>query len=343
MCDKETYKYNGSITLILGPMFSGKTSSLINEYKRYVIGGKKCLMIKNNDDNRYDANFIKTHDFKYDYDNNYKKLENGVIISKFQDNTECYIYNCDLLYKADKIILEYDNIFIDEIQFFKDCVIYCDKWANQGKNLFCSGLSGTYERKPFDNISHLIPLAENIIFKSAVCKITGKNANFSKREIENKNIFVIGNNNMYSATDRETYFKNLTYKEYIEYEKNNLQNFLNIYNEVNNNDLIIDDNNFNNYIINNFGQRKIIDYDNIINNRIHLNNDTNNIITIIKHKNTLEINDKYNLIINNDKKNLNNVIFDKNISVNKNIDIDINKKDIDINKDKINNKVENKK
>ena len=292
MCDRETYKYNGTLSLILGPMFSGKTSSLINEYKRYMIGGKKCLMIKNNKDNRYDENFIKTHDLKYNYDNNFKILNNNVMLSKFQDNTNCYIFNCDLLYKADKIITNYDNIFIDEIQFFDDAVIYCDKWANQGKNIFCSGLSGTYERKPFENISLLIPLAENIIFKSAVCKITGKDANFSKREVENKNVFVIGNDNIYSATDRETYFKNLTFKEYYNYEKNNLQDFLNIYNKTYDKNIVIDENNFYNFIINNFGKRKIIDYNVIINDYKNNINSQNKIKQIVKNLNDNDNNEK---------------------------------------------------
>ena len=271
MCDKQNYKYNGSITLILGPMFSGKTSYLINEYKRYIIGGKKCLMIKNNKDNRYDNNFIKTHDAKYDYDNNYKKLDNGVIITKMQDGIECHTYNCDLLMKADKIVNNYDNIFIDEIQFFEDCVIFCDKWANQGKKIFCSGLSGTFERKPFDNISKLIPISENIYIKSAVCKTTGQDASFSKREIEDDNIVIIGNDNIYSATDRNTYFNNLSYDEYYNYEKNNLINYINIYNKNFNTNYYINETNFNKFIKNNFGLKKITDYNDLINNNIIVN------------------------------------------------------------------------
>ena len=326
MCDKQNYKYNGSITLILGPMFSGKTSYLINEYKRYIIGGKKCLMIKNNKDNRYDNNFIKTHDAKYDYDNNYKILENGVIISKMQDGIECHTYNCDLLMKSDKIINNYDNIFIDEIQFFEDCVIFCDKWANQGKKIFCSGLSGTFERKPFDNISKLIPISENIYIKSAVCKTTGQDASFSKREIEDNDIVIIGNDNIYSATDRNTYFNNLSYDEYYNYEKNNLINYINIYNKNFNTNYYINETNFNKFIKNNFGLKKITDYNDLINNNIIVNDI--DFLNYYKNNKQFFI-DLFNLSIYQLKDYLlNQIIFyfnnkDKNKDKNKDIDINI--------------------
>ena len=55
-------KYYGQLTLVLGCMFGGKTSYLINKYRRYTIGGKKCLMIKYKNDTRYDNTKVVTHD-----------------------------------------------------------------------------------------------------------------------------------------------------------------------------------------------------------------------------------------------------------------------------------------
>jgi thymidine kinase len=56
-----------SITLIIGPMFSGKTSELIRLVERKRIAGKKCLIIKNLRDDRYDRTtddvcHVTTHD-----------------------------------------------------------------------------------------------------------------------------------------------------------------------------------------------------------------------------------------------------------------------------------------
>ena len=52
----------GKLNLIMGPMFSGKTTELLRRYKRYIIANKKCLLVKFNEDNRYSKGKIVTHD-----------------------------------------------------------------------------------------------------------------------------------------------------------------------------------------------------------------------------------------------------------------------------------------
>ena len=175
----------GQFNFIIGCMFSGKTSELISRYNRYTIGKKKCLMIKYKNDTRYDKNMIVTHD--------------GIKVNAVV---------CENLYEVDYKINNYDVICIDEVQFYKDADIFCDKWANNGKIVEACGLNGTFERKPFPIISNLLPLAENITFLTAICKETGNNAVYSKRLIDDKKEEVIGGEDAYSAVDRETYFKN---------------------------------------------------------------------------------------------------------------------------------------
>ena len=51
-----------SINLIIGPMFSGKSTELIRRFNRYTIGGKKCLLVKYERDTRYNNSCIVTHD-----------------------------------------------------------------------------------------------------------------------------------------------------------------------------------------------------------------------------------------------------------------------------------------
>lgn len=176
-------KYSGKINLIIGCMFSSKTSTLISRYKKYSIGGKKCIMIKNGMDTRYDENCISTHDL----------IKMNAI-------------KCIDLSELDNIIKDYDVILIDEIQFFKDADQICDKWANDGHIIEASGLNGTSDRKPFDIISKLIPLAENITFLTAVCQNNGNDASFTKRLVDNKNIVLIGGTDIYTAVDRKNYF-----------------------------------------------------------------------------------------------------------------------------------------
>ena len=57
---------SGSLEIIFGPMFSGKTTELQRRIKRHTLAKKKCLVIKFLNDTRYDALNAVTHDL---YDN----------------------------------------------------------------------------------------------------------------------------------------------------------------------------------------------------------------------------------------------------------------------------------
>lgn len=183
------FNYEGSINLILGPMFSEKTSTLISKYKRYIISGKKCLLIKNIIDNRY--NNEENMDILYTHDG--KSIKASL----------CYD-----LKDIDNIIKNYDVICIDEIQFFNNAHIYLDKWANMGKIIEACGLNGTFNRKPFEVITNLLPLVENIEFKTAICSYNGNNACYSKLKDNNKSDIepVIGDTDLYDAVDRKYFF-----------------------------------------------------------------------------------------------------------------------------------------
>jgi thymidine kinase len=171
----------GKFTLILGPMFSGKSSFLIQNYKRYKIAGKKCLVIKYAGDDRYEKKSVITHD--------------QIAIEAIPTNK---------LLDLEERVNEFEVICIDEIQFFEDGVI-CDNWANKGKIVIASGLNGTFQRKPWKVISDLIPLADDIIHLKAVCRDTGNDAPFTHRIVSDKNDFLIGGSEAYSALDRKTF------------------------------------------------------------------------------------------------------------------------------------------
>lgn len=210
---------NGKIILIIGCMFSGKTSMLINRYNRYILGNKKCIMVKFKRDTRYDEFHIVTHD--------------GIKINATR---------CEYLYEIDNIIQNYDVICIDEIQFYKDGYIMCDKWANQGKIVNACGLSGDFNRRPFPVVSNLISIADDIIFTKAICKTTGKNAIYSKLNnniSDAKSDECIGGSDMYSAVDRKTYFGDN--KEY--YMKDLYRSFIKFYveNKCNKNGVLYED------------------------------------------------------------------------------------------------------
>lgn len=53
----------GEIQLIIGPMFSGKSSELLRRIRRYTIAKRRCIVIKYSKDTRYSHENISTHDW----------------------------------------------------------------------------------------------------------------------------------------------------------------------------------------------------------------------------------------------------------------------------------------
>ncbi|MFK7798298.1 MAG: thymidine kinase [Aureispira sp.] len=176
----------GKLNLIIGPMFSGKSTILLTRYRRYQIAGKRCLLVKYAKDRRYDGSeeMLVTHDQL-----SYKAT------------------SCHQLEDIKSLVKSYDVICIDEIQFYPDASYYCDLWANAGKIVEVCGLNGDYRRQPFTQISLLIPLAENISFVTAVCKDTGEEAPFTTRLSNESEQEVIGSTDKYQAVSRKRYLQ----------------------------------------------------------------------------------------------------------------------------------------
>lgn len=255
-------QYSGSIRLYIGCMWSGKTSAVIEAYNRHVIGRRKCLLVKYTNDTRYSDNGVITH--------------SGII-------KETNI-KCQYLYEIDHIVRNYDVVCIDEIQFYKDAAIFCDLWANDGLIIEAGGLSGTFQRKDFKVISDLIPKAELIIWKMAVCCETGKDAVFTLRTTSEKSMEVIGGIDKYKAVDRKTYFSSITSDDLKEYKMEEMKKFLDIFNDVHKLGFNNDDKNsiiasylqsqkssYIDHIINYLEKNKLIEKDNSIYDLINVN------------------------------------------------------------------------
>ena len=176
----------GKLSLILGPMFSGKSTILLTRYRRYQIAGKKCLLIKYANDKRYEN-------------------AEGMLVT--HDQISYKATSCHKLEEVNSFIQDYDVICIDEIQFYEDASIYCDLWANSGKIVEVCGLNGDYRRKPFQQISLLVPIADNITYVTAVCKATGNDACFTMRLSDEKEQEVIGSTDKYQAVSRAVYLQ----------------------------------------------------------------------------------------------------------------------------------------
>jgi len=177
----------GKIQLILGPMFSGKSSELLRRIRRYKLANKRVIVIKHELDlQRTESSYLATHDQQIYEAVTYDKLESGLKeYSNFED---------------------YDIIGIDEGQFFSDLALFSDKMANLGKIVIISALHSTFERKAFDYITQLIPLCEDITTLTAICKRCSADASFNYRIGQSKELIFIGNEESYIPLCRSCYF-----------------------------------------------------------------------------------------------------------------------------------------
>lgn len=178
----------GKLELVIGCMFSGKTTKLFELSKKHI--GKKILGINYKHNFRYDTNQLITHDKKKFNFTNEVQLDklNDLIISEY------YSY-----YDTSDIII------IDEIQFFKDAYTFIFNAINiDKKHIICAGLNSDFNKKNFDVINLLIPEADEIYFLKANCSC-GKQAIFSKRIIKDNTKILIGSSEKYKPVCRLCY------------------------------------------------------------------------------------------------------------------------------------------
>ena len=134
-----------SITLYLGCMYSGKTSELIREYKRWQKIGKSIICINYIDDKRYDV--IDEDQFMYSHN-----MEKARCIKTKLLNTI-----------SDDVLHDIDIIMINEGQFFSDIKEFCEKWCDKyNKDIIICGLDGDFEREPMGQMNQLISITSQI-------------------------------------------------------------------------------------------------------------------------------------------------------------------------------------
>jgi len=164
-----------SIHLILGPMFSGKTTRLIQEYRKRKYIQETVAVINYAEDTRYDFTQLSTHD--------------KVMIPCIQT----------LMIREVMNILETVNtIFINEGQFFPDLYdTVVELVEKMGKNVYIYGLDGDFTRSTFGDIYRLIPICDSIVKLSALCSKCrdGTPAIFSHRITKEQQQVSIGSDN----------------------------------------------------------------------------------------------------------------------------------------------------
>ena len=173
----------GSIEIICGSMFSGKTEELLRRLKRAEFAKLQTTVFKPHIDIRYDNKNVVSHDL------------NTIISKAVKSPTE--ILN---LGNESKVI------GIDEAQFFNDELIsVCNKLANQGKRVIIAGLDMDFLGKPFGVMPQLLAIAEHVTKVHAICIDCGEIANYSFRLTKNKEQIQLGQKDEYKPLCRKCF------------------------------------------------------------------------------------------------------------------------------------------
>jgi thymidine kinase len=173
----------GSVEVITGSMFSGKTEELIRRLRRAQFAGLKVVIFKPAIDRRYSETRIVSHDERS-------------IVSTPVDHPSAII-----LLAGDA-----DVIAIDEAQFFDNSLPeVCTQLANSGIRIIVAGLDMDFMGKPFGPMPGLLAIAEHVTKVHAICMRCGNLAQYSFRKTDEPQVVLLGEKNLYEPLCRHCY------------------------------------------------------------------------------------------------------------------------------------------
>jgi thymidine kinase len=178
---------HGSVEVITGSMFSGKTEELIRRLRRAQFAGLKVEIFKPSLDKRYSENRVVSHDEKS-------------ILSTPVDNAS------SILLLAGNV----DVVGIDEAQFFDNSIVdVCNSLADNGIRVLVAGLDMDFLGKPFGPMPALLSIAEYVTKIHAICMKCGNLAQYSFRKSEEPQVVLLGEKDIYEPLCRVCYNKAL--------------------------------------------------------------------------------------------------------------------------------------
>ena len=181
---------SGSIEVICGSMFSGKTEELIRRVRRAKIAHQKIEIFKPSIDVRYSDTDVVSHN---------KLAQPAVAV----DNS----YSILLMSQG------LDVVAIDEAQFFDQGIVdVCNKLANQGIRVIVAGLDMDYLGNPCGPMPQLLAISDSIYKTRAICVRCGHLANYSYRTVKGEQQVMLGEMHEYEPLCRNCYQKMMAQK-----------------------------------------------------------------------------------------------------------------------------------
>ena len=171
---------HGYLELIIGSMFSGKTSYLLDVYKKCVFCNIPVAVINYTADDRYTTEpMLSTHD---------KQMIPCILATTINDAIQ---NNLETITRAETILINEGQFFPDIEEQIKHLVEYANK------RVYICGLDGDFERKPIGNLLQLVPFSDHIIKLKSLCSLCrdGTPGVFSFRTSRKVDQVVIGSSN----------------------------------------------------------------------------------------------------------------------------------------------------
>jgi len=181
------------LRLYTGPMFCGKTTSMIRDAVNNSLTENKTIIIKYCNDIRYSSElFIITHsgiEFKSDtYTTIIKSNGTKLMLCEIPDDVTL--------------------IGIDEGQFYDDLVEFCTFWSRKGKSISVSALDGDYKMHKFGQVCDLIPICDTVKKLNGICMVCKSNpSSFTVKLTDNPDIIDIGSKDKYKSACRACFYK----------------------------------------------------------------------------------------------------------------------------------------
>jgi thymidine kinase len=205
-----THSGSAYLEIILGGMYAGKTSHLVEIYKQCKFCNIPVIVINHAIDTRYDDEFeddlLSTHD----------KVK--IPCMKTERLMDLWIESLNLEAHAeilprikDKFIIRSSEvILINEGQFFPDLEEFVKLLLNDGKKVYVCGLDGDFERKKFGQILDLIPHCDKVTKLTSLCSLckNGTPGIFSMRLTRETDQTVVGSDS-YIPVCRSCYVKKI--------------------------------------------------------------------------------------------------------------------------------------
>lgn len=187
------YNKKGTINLILGPMFSGKTTKLIEIYREAQFCNINTIVINHKLDTRYSNNKLSNHD---------REMIPCIFLDKLYDMKQ----ESSVLIK----IMCADVILINEGQFFSDLKAWVlELCETYNKKIYISGLDGDYKRDKIGTILDLIPYCDSVEKYTSFCSYckNGTKGLFTHRLSKETEQICVGSDN-YIPLCRKCYIEN---------------------------------------------------------------------------------------------------------------------------------------